>query len=469
MAGRKERNQVRFALMDRETAYLDFEGKVKTAVERPGKTRENLDWVAGGHSDVRFPANRGCRSLGNNNTDSPALVAQLSRASLWPPASVRAQYLPAQQITDVRRQFRPVDEDSNEKGRRYSGFRTSTKSTAVCTSVRRRKCCEKKIEWFWLLTQMEMATDKEASVQLEAGEFLVKMLPASGGKIASVQSRGRELMQLPLGVGYRRSRTMSFEGSDASGWDECLPSVAACHVATDGRTIEVPDHGDLWRVPWMLCAANANTCTMKGKCFSLPLELLRTASLRQIKNGARLSLHYTLRSFGKHAVPWTWTAHPLWAVEPGDRILLPKTIQTMRLEISRNQRLGKPGSVVKWPIALVDGGQAELSVVQPASTEIGDKLFAGPLQEGDNWCALERNSLGLRIQVRYDPAATPFLGLWLCYGGWPLRDGPKQMCVGLEPSTAPVDSLEHAASWERLLKPGEISSWKLTVDFSQIL
>ena len=37
---------------------------------------------------------------------------------------------------------------------------------------------------------------------------------------------------------------------DASGWDECLPSVAACTVKTAGCRLDIPDHGDLWRVAW---------------------------------------------------------------------------------------------------------------------------------------------------------------------------------------------------------------------------
>lgn len=309
----------------------------------------------------------------------------------------------------------------------------------------------------------------ENRILLEAGEFSVEILPALGGKIASIRAYGRELLQSPLAERQVRSRAMPFEAGDASGWDECLPSVAACEVTTLAGTVAIPDHGDLWRVPWSVSAASAKQCTMTGRCFSLPLELQRTAVLHSLANSHQLILEYTLRNFGDHATPWCWAAHPLFAVEPGDRILLPKTIQSVQVEASCSGRMGKPGTRVAWPTAaLADAGRADLGVIQPPAAGIGDKLFAGPLAADENWCALERKSIGLRIQTSFDPAATPFLGLWLCYGGWPLRPGPKQMCIALEPATTPADSLAKAGKWTRTLPPGETATWTTAVEFLQI-
>jgi hypothetical protein len=140
----------------------------------------------------------------------------------------------------------------------------------------------------------------------------------------------------------------------------------------------------------------------------------------------------------------------------------------MQLEASCSGRLGSPGETLSWPATELADGQTDLSLVQPAASGIGDKLFAGPHAGSENWCALERKSIGVRIQVAFEPAATPFLGLWLCYGGWPPRPGPKQMCVALEPSTAPADSLGRAGNWARTLLPGETAAWTMAVDFLPI-
>ena len=66
--------------------------------------------------------------------------------------------------------------------------------------------------------------------------------------------------------------------------------------------------------------------------------------------------------------------------------------------------------------------------------------------------------------MSFDSAATPYLGLWICYGGWPDRPGSKQMCVALEPATAPVDSLAVTGPWSRTLAPGEWYTWPMTVE-----
>ncbi|HEY1901065.1 MAG TPA: hypothetical protein VGG56_01440 [Terracidiphilus sp.] len=337
------------------------------------------------------------------------------------------------------------------------------------------------------------AVEKE-NVVMQAAGCTVTILPRLGGKIASIliKDRGiggpgigdKELLQSPLTAYAPRTRAMSFDAGDASGWDECLPSVAACAVETACGTAAVPDHGDLWRVEWSengeqepgtrdgglgTASRRGAAVTLRGECFSLPLALERTIDLAETEKGWRLRLDYTVRKLGGTAVPWSWAAHPLFVAEAGDRIVLPPSIETLRVEGSGGDRLGRNGDTVSWPMAmLADGSESDLSKVQASDSGIGDKVFAGPLAAGENWCALERPRAGVRIKVGFDAAATPYLGLWLCYGGWPERLGTKQMCVALEPCTAPVDSLAETGPWTRMLAGGESFSWPMTVEIESI-
>src|SRR6185437_1192548 len=147
------------------------------------------------------------------------------------------------------------------------------------------------------------------------------------------------------------------------------------------------------------------------------------------------------------------------------RIVLPDSVHTLRLEGSGDNRLGSTGDEKQWPIAeQTDGSDTDLSWVAAPDSGIGDKLFAGPMNSDAGWCALERPSAGLRIRVSFDPNATPYIGLWICCGGWPERPGPNQVCVALEPSTAPVDSLAATGPWSRTLAPGESAVWPMHVD-----
>jgi len=307
------------------------------------------------------------------------------------------------------------------------------------------------------------------NVVIHSGDCTVTFLPLLGGKIASIVADGHELLQAPLAPYAPRTRTMAFDEGDASGWDECLPSVAACTVPTAAGPAPIPDHGDLWRVPWQLVGSSAICATFRAACFSLPLELQRTTTLVTTHQGWCLRADYTLTNTGTYPAPWSWAAHPLFTAEPGDVLFLPDTIRHLRLEGSGGQRLGQSGAQVAWPIAaLAHGGEADLSLAKPPESAIGDKLFAGPLAAEENWCMLERPRVGLRIRVRFSPAATPYLGLWICHGGWPSRPGPKQTCVALEPATAPVDSLALAGPWSRELAPGQSASWPMIVEIESI-
>ncbi len=317
---------------------------------------------------------------------------------------------------------------------------------------------------------------EKENVLIQAGACVVTICPHLGGKIASIRVENRELLQAPLAPLAPRTRSMPFDAADASGWDECLPSVAACTVATDSGQTEIPDHGDLWRIEWTnrdqgsgFSKRASAPVTLIGQCFSLPLVLERTISLSELPDHWHLRLDYKLTNTGKQPVPWSWSAHPLFAAESGDRIVLPDSIHSLRLEGSGGQRLGAGGDTIAWPIAtLADNGLSDLRIAQPPESGIGDKLFAGPLSTSESWCALERPSAGIRIRVRFDSSATSYLGLWICYGGWPVRPGPKQICVALEPSTAPVDSLAQTGPWSRILNSGQSYSWPMFVDLEPI-
>lgn len=307
------------------------------------------------------------------------------------------------------------------------------------------------------------------NVLIATGPFSIVLLPQFGGKISSIRYGSHELLQVPLAPPAPRTHTMPFDASDASGWDECLPSVAACAMETAAGLAQVPDHGDLWRVAWDVIRQDASSVALRGKCFSLPLRLERTLTLTETERGGHLRADYTVTNTGTAATPWSWAAHPLYTAEEGDTIELPESIKQLRVEGSGGERLGTSGATISWPVAtLANGSRADLRVAQAPDSGIGDKLFAGPLTAGENWCALKRPSAGLRIRVGFDVAATPYLGLWICYGGWPERPGPKQVCVALEPATAPVDSLAVEGPWSRVLNPGQSYSWPMTINFERL-
>ena len=134
---------------------------------------------------------------------------------------------------------------------------------------------------------------------------------------------------------------------------------------------------------------------------------------------------------------------------------MPGSIHSLRLEGLAGSASVRTAIRSTWPIAkLAGGGKTDLSIAQSPDSGIGDKLFAGPLNGSRIGAPWSGHRHGLRINVQFDTAATPYLGLWICYGGWPDRPGPKQTCVAMEPATAPVDSLAETGPWSRELAPG---------------
>jgi galactose mutarotase-like enzyme len=305
-----------------------------------------------------------------------------------------------------------------------------------------------------------------AELAMKTDTLRVTVLPALGGKIASLQwvPGDLELLQAPLAPYAPRNLTMSFDEGDASGIDECLPSVAGCIVNTPGGTVEVPDHGDFWRLEWE-CEQNGNQIRTAATGVSLPLRLERT--LRLV--GGTLDLEYHVTNVGDSAVEYVWSAHPGFAVDRGDRVVLPESVKEVRIEGSGGARLGVKGSRLAWPVVPGASGEGiDLRMAGGYEDETGDKIFAAAPPEG--WAALERRQHGLRVAVRFDPRHTPWLGLWLCYGGWPERKANRQQCVAIEPCTAPVDSLAEAVAggWARGLEPGESNEWGMQISVSRL-
>jgi len=291
-------------------------------------------------------------------------------------------------------------------------------------------------------------------------------MPALGGKVASMRHNGTELLQRPLLPYATRTATMGFEESDASGFDECLPSVSACEIVTPLGTASIPDHGEFWRLPCTIKSETPQEIHLTARGTALPLRFdrkLRLAESPQSKT-ATLSVEYEVENVGREEIPYVWCAHPLFAVDPGDRILLPPSVTEVTVEGSAGGRLGANGTVHSWPLArLATGNLVPLDVAGHVSDNIGDKIYAAAPSEG--WCAIERKRAGLRVQVEFDSARSPYLGLWLCYGGWPENGARKQYCVALEPCTSPVDSLAAAvkARRARILAPGQCDFWWMRI------
>jgi galactose mutarotase-like enzyme len=293
------------------------------------------------------------------------------------------------------------------------------------------------------MPQQETKQDWNRKV-LQNDHLRIEVLPNLGGKLSSISlaGSGGELLQAPLKPYAPRTATEPFDEADGSGWDECLPSIGPCTVAygTD-KTAKIEDHGDLWRLAWAVDEATDTLLSMHVEATTLPLRFERTLRL----DGPTLHLDYSLTNTGDDEVPWGWSVHPLFAIEPFDVIHLPPTVTQITAQASSNGRLGKPETTHPWPhtINALDNQPLDLSLCGSHDDNVGDKLVLPSPSQG--WAAIERKTLRTRLTLHFDPQAMPNLGLWLCYGGWPEHPSDpkakKGYAVGLEPCNLPIDSL----------------------------
>jgi hypothetical protein len=299
------------------------------------------------------------------------------------------------------------------------------------------------------------------TLTLENDLLMVRILPEFGGKIVSLRSvrTGEEFLLPPLNEYAHVSPMADFSTSDCGGFDECLPSVAAC--ASIAGEPSISDHGDLWRVPWH-GDSEEDGVVLHAESTSRPLRLTRKATLED----ATLVLEYDIVNLSAAPTNWLWSAHPLLRVAEADRIVLPDEITKVSVEYSAGGFFAS-GTSIPWPIATsLSGIAADLSRVSEKDGKTAHKLFAR--LGGSGWGALYRRGLGQGLVVRFDPKVHPFLGLWICCGAWPSIGEARQYTVALEPTTSDRDCLESAMhnGTSRTLNAGEHFHWRL--DFQLI-
>jgi hypothetical protein len=85
-------------------------------------------------------------------------------------------------------------------------------------------------------------------------------------------------------------------------------------------------------------------------------------------------------------------------------------------------------------------------------------------------CGIHRKASRQVLEVSFDSKRLPYLGLWLCYGGWP-GDGkePLQYAVALEPTTSPCNTLAQAQQTKTAvtLNAGETYYWEILFEVKE--
>jgi len=275
----------------------------------------------------------------------------------------------------------------------------------------------------------------------------VVVVPELGGKVISLKNlrTGRDWFETAQARRlFRNKPGDDFATSTLLGWDECLPTIAACRV----NRRQLADHGEVWAVPWRvekssrdelrlsvdLVAADVRRLHLNSEKGSEPphvgcyLRFIRTLSLA----GPVLTADYALTNESDSPEKFLWAMHPLITPCAGDRV---------ELMDEARQQLNAP-----WLDTLEFGADV------PALA----KIFARNLTEGRAAVVNDRSGESLRFE--WNTAENNALGIWLTRGGW---NGCHHLA--LEPTNAAADSLADidANDTRIFLAPHETKSWSV--------
>jgi galactose mutarotase-like enzyme len=242
-------------------------------------------------------------------------------------------------------------------------------------------------------------------MKLHSSRWTLESKPLRGGRITSLGLGGEEL--LDQGIGVDLPGAAGFVESGAWGWDEMVPTVEPAD--------DLPDHGEAWRLPWTVLEETEDSVVMSCSGRVVPWELER----RIVLDGDAVRVTYVYRNRGAAPHLAYWCAHPLFRYEDG-----------MRIDAPGAEGLG----------GLEEGSSRKVFLPKGSIDRVG----------------LEWPS-GTAVEVVWDAALTPYVGIWVCNGD---LGGYRQVAV--EPATGGNDRPDPTAP-PPLLGPGKEMRWWLEV------
>ncbi|MBF0547936.1 MAG: hypothetical protein HQM08_26100 [Candidatus Riflebacteria bacterium] len=289
---------------------------------------------------------------------------------------------------------------------------------------------------------------------LENEQLFISLIPELGAKINVIKRKKKDFNILlePPDFPYRSANFGdSFEKFDTSGFDECFPTVSECQ-SPDDQSLTYPDHGDLWSLPAKISKSeNSLVAEIKGKSF----DYLFSKKLSLFKSTLRID--YEVVSNSKNQFQVAWSSHPLLKASEGSEIFFPPEVKSLFLNWSALNRLGNFGEEISWP----SHERQKLSEIGKKSCGFAEKFFAGPLKFG--WSAFYNKEADEHVVFRFPPKEVPYVGLWVCQGGWPLSRASKHFTVAVEPCSGMPDSLLEASKRNSAstIRPGRKLNWWL--------
>ncbi|MCP4167564.1 MAG: hypothetical protein GY759_16965 [Chloroflexi bacterium] len=300
--------------------------------------------------------------------------------------------------------------------------------------------------------------------RLENDQIRVDVIPSAGAKIVSMfdkQAGVEWLVQPEHSNPFQISEYgAEYNTNQCGGWDEMFPTILACSYPAPGawQGIELPDHGEVWMMPWDDTGTGAETIRLSVEGRALPYRLSRSLAF---SDGRTVRFDYVLQNLGDEPFVYLWTPHPQFLIEPGSTMILPPDVTEVINVLPEEWGIewGGVGTRNSWPaIQYAHGDRLRQDVIAPPSANRGRKFYLPP-EQAISYMGLRQPS-GASLRMGWDAVAQPYCGVWIDEGIL-----NKVSDVGIEPASGYYDSLALAWSNQKIsvLAPQSECSWRLHV------
>jgi galactose mutarotase-like enzyme len=276
----------------------------------------------------------------------------------------------------------------------------------------------------------------------------VGVIPGLGAKVDSLVhlATGREWLLAPAGpLPERHEYGSAFTGTVLCGWDEMLPTIDPCRYPAEPYAgVELPDHGEVWALPWQVthCSPTSVTCEVEGR--ALPYRLRRSVSL----DGPDVTMRYALAVDGDAELALLWSPHPQFGVRPGTTLRLPPNVD----ELTAVMEATSGGGAHR-----IEVGESGLDCTRTVPAGHDLMLYLAPDARAD-WAEL-RDPDGGWLRMSWENEHLPYLAVWMDHG----RYSPAVVCP--EPMSGFYDHLGRAYHDGKILivTPGRPAEWSVRV------
>ncbi len=298
----------------------------------------------------------------------------------------------------------------------------------------------------------------EKGILIESQELSVLVLPAIGGKLASIYNKEKDFELLYQNQEEYYNKPFlhaSFEEFDRAGYDDCFPTIDVSKVKLSDKEVLYPDHGEIWTSSFDY-SVEGETLKLVMRSAILPYEYKKEISVQHDK----VNVKYSIANTGEEDFPMIWAMHCLVNAEEQMTVNFPEGTKSME-NVHESQRLGEMGVVYSYPVDKdLQGNVYDFRKIRGPEADNTEKYYvAHKVEKGQ--CSIHYPSKDVDFIIDYDSEKLPYLGFWLSEGGF-----RGDYNCALEPTNGYYDSIDIAAAKGKLayLKAQETLEFNIAIE-----